>query len=152
MCLRRSLNQGKERKEKRQEVRRINLIILHCSDSDIPAHDNIETIRQWHLERGFNDVGYHYFIDKSGNVHPGRNEADIGAHTKGHNSSSLGICLSGRHEFTPEQFKALEKLCLELVRKYGLEKTDILPHNAFDKGKTCPNFDVHALISTWDWH
>ena len=37
--------------------RRVDRIFLHCSASDVPAHDNVETIRKWHLDRGFDDIG-----------------------------------------------------------------------------------------------
>lgn len=134
-------------------TRKIVCLIIHCSDSDQKAHDNPGVINEWHIQRGFKGIGYHFFVDKSGRVHPGRDESTIGAHTKGHNAQSIGICLSGRHEFTQEQFTALGKLCLELTRKYGLDKKDILGHCELDQtGKTCPNFDVHALVSSWDWH
>ena len=132
--------------------RKIHWIVVHCSDSDIKAHDNIETIREWHHERGFSDVGYHYLITKDGAVHPGRSESVIGAHVKGHNSGSLGICLSGRRDFTAEQFRALELLCLDITQRHELDKKDILGHSDLDGGKTCPNFDLHKLVSSWEWH
>lgn len=134
-------------------MRDVNLLIIHCSDSDIPAHDNIETIRKWHVdENGWDDIGYHYFIDKRGNVHHGRSEDKPGAHTRGHNSRSIGICLSGRNGFMGDQFQALELLCLELTQKYEIEKKDILGHCDLDKNKTCPNFDLKKLVSSWSWH
>jgi N-acetylmuramoyl-L-alanine amidase len=134
-------------------VRKITALVVHCSDSDVKAHDSIEVIRKWHVEeRGFSDIGYHWVITKDGTVHSGRPEEQVGAHVAGHNAGTLGICLCGRREFTKEQFSSLEKLCFGLVRKYGLEKSDIVGHRELDPKKTCPNFDVHALISSWEWH
>lgn len=134
-------------------MRKVNLIVIHCSDSDNQAHDNIETIRKWHVqERGWKDVGYHYFIRKDGTVHAGRSEDVIGAHVAGHNRGSLGICLSGRNLFTSGQMESLGRLCRDLTLRYGLEKKDIVAHNDLDPGKTCPNFDLHALIASWSWH
>ena len=133
-------------------MRLINLVVCHCSDSDIPAHDNIDTIRKWHHERGWKDIGYHYFINKAGDVFPGRPEEDIGAHVKGHNSRSIGICLSGRNKFTDEQFRSLERICLDIVKRYGLSKLDILAHHDLDALKTCPNFDLAALVASWEWN
>lgn len=131
-------------------MRKIDLIVVHCSDSDIPSHDNIETIRKWHVnERGWSDIGYHYFITKDGTVHTGRPLNIAGAHVRGYNSRSIGICLSGRNGFTDEQFKSLERLCRELVSKFNLTKLDILAHHDLDKGKTCPNFKVGELVATW---
>lgn len=75
-------------------MRKINKVILHCSDSDYANHDDIKVIKEWHLARKFNDVGYHYFIRKDGLIQKGRDITIIGAHCKGQNKSSIGICLS----------------------------------------------------------
>lgn len=132
-------------------MRKIDLIVVHCSDSDIKSHDNIETIRSWHVnEKGWSDIGYHYFITKDGAVHTGRPLNIAGAHVRGFNSRSIGICLSGRNKFTNEQFKSLERLCRELVSKFNLTKLDILAHHDLDKGKTCPNFKVSEVVATWE--
>lgn len=134
-------------------MRKINLIVVHCSDSDIASHDNIETIRRWHVEeRKWSDVGYHYFIDKAGEIHPGRNVATPGAHVAGHNAGSIGVCLSGRKLFNDSQFRSLESLLKKLCEKYGLDKKDILAHADLQPAKTCPNFDLHALLASWEWH
>jgi N-acetylmuramoyl-L-alanine amidase len=134
-------------------MRKVNWIIIHCSASDIPAHDNIETIRKWHMdERNFSDVGYHFFIQKNGVVEKGRDEDKVGAHVMGHNKDSIGICLSGKTDFTAMQFKALEILLIDLCGKYELEKMDILGHSDLDGKKTCPNFDLAAWLSSLSWH
>lgn len=127
--------------------RLINLVILHCSDSDIPEHDNIDIIRKWHVEEnGWQDVGYHYFIRKCGRVEAGRPEDVIGAHCKGYNKQSIGICLSGRSEFTQAQFLSAAELIKKLLVKYELEIRDILGHRELNKGKTCPNFDLNNVL------
>jgi N-acetylmuramoyl-L-alanine amidase len=134
-------------------VRKIHWIVVHCSDSDRKEHDSIEVIRKWHVdERGFSDVGYHFVITKDGTVHKGRPEDKVGAHVKNHNSSSIGICLTGKNDFTPSQFKSLEILLIDICGRHDLEKKDILGHCDLDGGKTCPNFDLHQLLSSWEWH
>lgn len=134
-------------------MRKVDLIVVHCSDSDHKHHDNLETIRNWHVkENGWSDIGYHYFITKDGLIHPGRPLKTPGAHVAGHNAHSIGICLSGKHEFTKEQMASLEKLCFDLCKTYGLEKSDILGHRDLQPLKTCPNFDIHKEISSWGWH
>lgn len=133
-------------------MRTIDLIVIHCSDSDIPAHDNAETIRGWHVkERKFSDIGYHYFIRKDGTMEHGRDESVAGAHVAGYNSRSIGICLSGRSKFTAAQFSRLEEIAKDICKRYALEKKDILAHNDLQPGKTCPNFDLHKLVSGWNW-
>jgi len=126
-------------------MRKIEKIILHCSDSDIKAHDDISVIKEWHLARNFKDVGYHYFIRKDGMIQKGRSWNTVGAHARGQNKHSIGICLSGRHKFTPIQFKALEHL-IERVRCEAPEAT-IHGHCEFSS-KTCPNFDVYDFVHT----
>ena len=134
------------------------MIILHCSASDNPAHDNIETIRKWHTQRGFkgydgipntqDDRGYHQFINKAGVAFQGRIDDQIGAHCKNYNKNSIGICLSGLDVFTDAQFETAAKLCAFYMKKYSLEITDIVPHNLLDKkGKTCPNFKIEKVTS-----
>lgn len=133
-------------------ARHINLIVLHCSDSDNPNHDNIETIRKWHTERGFtgpdgvegteDDVGYHFIITKDGKIHEGRPLSEVGAHVKGHNANSVGICLTGKTPsmFTRSQFRSLRKLLDRLFHDLGLDWKQVKLHNELDSGKTCPNF------------
>lgn len=126
-------------------MRTINEIIVHCSDSDIASHDNIETIRSWHVqERGFNDVGYHYVITKDGIIHVGRPLDQIGAHCKGKNRNSIGICLTGKdpRRFTDKQYSSLAILCRKLMEEHGIELVN--GHYKYSD-KQCPNFNV----DTW---
>ena len=130
----------------KRDLRSIQKIIVHCSDSDNPAHDKISVIRIWHRQRGFDDVGYHYFIRKNGEIEKGRPLYIVGAHCKNHNFDSIGICLSGKHEFTEAQFKSAQLLYYDLSEiitlRPGPEHQTIYPHNYFDKMKTCPNFKI----------
>lgn len=135
-------------------LRKIKTIVLHCSDSDVPEHDNIETIRKWHTERGFtgpdgisgthDDVGYHYFITRKGLVMSGRPEHQVGAHVEMHNAYTLGICFSGRtfKNFDSPQFEAGRRLVEKLLKKYHLTWNDVKLHREFNKGKSCPNFTL----------
>jgi hypothetical protein len=43
-------------------MREINKIILHCSASRCNKDFDVNDIKEWHLQRGFTDVGYHYII------------------------------------------------------------------------------------------
>ena len=125
-------------------MRQINEIIIHCSDSDVQAHDDIRIIRKWHVEeRGWRDVGYHYFIRKDGVIQRGRALDQIGAHCGGHNRASVGICLSGRSEFTDVQFCSLHELLKDLYNEFGKIRT--VGHYAYSE-KTCPNFNVEDYL------
>ena len=127
-------------------MRKIAKIIVHCSDSDYKHHDDISVIKGWHVkERGWRDVGYHFFIKKDGTVQKGRELSEAGAHVAGHNSDSIGICMSGRHNFTTKQFNSLKTLLFDLIRQFDLTTNDVYGHRDFDNKKTCPNFDVKKI-------
>ena len=130
-------------------MRKINKIILHCSYSEFPADDNIEVIRQWHLEKGWSDVGYHFFIRKSGLIDKGRDLDIVGAHVAGHNNDSIGICLHGKTNFTTSQFLSLEKLINSLnIVLQGLPT--IHGHCEFDERKPyCPGFDITEFVENF---
>lgn len=134
-------------KELGREIKNIKKIILHCSDSDNPAHNDISVIRQWHLKRGFLDCGYHYFIKADGTLQVGRALYIIGAHCIGHNFDSIGICLSGKNSFSHNQLYATWILCRDLMERFEIKRKDIYPHNYFSKNKTCPNFKLTKLWS-----
>lgn len=130
-------------------MRKITKIIVHCSDSDIASHDDISVIDSWHRQRGWEGVGYHYFIKGDGVLQYGRPVGDIGAHVAGHNSDSIGICFHGKNKFHPAQFGTLRTLLSSLKVALGVDK--VFPHNYFDKSKTCPNFDLHAVLGEQNW-
>lgn len=134
-------------------LRKINWVLVHCSDSDHSEHDDIKVIESWHLQRGWKKVGYHYFIRKDGTIENGRDEAEVGAHVKNHNKDSIGICLHGKEKerFTPAQFNSLEILLIDILSRHGLDKGDILGHKDLDPGKTCPNFDLDSWLKTREW-
>lgn len=52
--------------------RPVSRVFIHCSASDNPDHDSVAVIRNWHLENGWSDIGYHYFIRKDGVIQEGR--------------------------------------------------------------------------------
>ena len=61
-------------------MREINKIIVHCSATREGENFEVAEIRKWHLARGFNDIGYHFYIDLYGEIHKGRDISKIGAH------------------------------------------------------------------------
>ena len=135
----------KKKKTKVNHKRKISEIILHCSASDNPSHDDIKVIRLWHLKRKWKDVGYHYYIRKDGTLEKGRAESDSGAHVRGRNKYSIGICLGGLEEFTKEQFETAGKLVKMLLNKYDLKKSDVNPHNKYSN-KLCPVYDIKEVL------
>ena len=65
--------------------------------------------------------------------------------TKGHNKTSIAICVSGLERFKAQQFESLKKLCLNLVLTFGLTHENIHGHNEFNMHKTCPVFDISPI-------
>ena len=135
-------------------ARRIDKIIVHCSATPEGKDYSVDTIRKWHLQRGFSDIGYHYIIYRDGSIHTGRDESVIGAHCKGHNSNSIGVCYIGgcasdgktpKDTRTAEQKQSLVKLLKELKAKYP--QASIHGHRDF-ANKACPSFDATKEYSS----
>ncbi len=130
-------------------MRKINLLVVHCS-ATAPALDiGVREIRQWHLKRGWSDIGYHYVIRRDGSLETGRPLEKAGAHAKGHNASSVGICLAGgvdtantpENNFTDAQFASLRTLLVELLQRFPQSR--ICGHRDLSNvRKACPCFDV----------
>ena len=119
----------------------IKLLVVHCSDSDDGKTLSAFDIHKMHLNFGWNGIGYHKVINRSGKIENGRPEYWIGAHVKGKNNISLGVCLIGRNKFTIKQFISLEKVLRKWKSLYP--KAKIVGHrDTGNTDKTCPNFDV----------
>jgi N-acetyl-anhydromuramyl-L-alanine amidase AmpD len=107
----------------------------------------LEEIRSWHVgDNGWSDIGYHFVIRKSGEVEAGRDIVRTGAHTLGHNTNSIGICLVGGNneaDFTFKQYKALDKLVNSLQR--NRQPLRISGHNEYSS-KECPCFNVKEFF------
>ena len=137
-------------------MRTINSIIIHCTATKPLAHINVNDVRRWHQQRGFNDIGYHYLVLVNGTVEVGRPLNETGAHCKGHNAHSIGVCYVGglndkgkpADTRTPAQRTALRHLLTTLKRQYP--NAIIHGHRDF-AAKACPCFDAtaeYAYLST----
>ena len=61
-------------------MRQINLLVIHCSATKENQPLTIQTLETSHQKRGFNGIGYHYYIRQSGEVVNTRPLNRIGAH------------------------------------------------------------------------
>ena len=129
-------------------MRDLNKIILHCSATREGKDFSVDTIRDWHVNgRGWSDIGYHWVIRLDGSIEVGRPLEKSGAHTKGHNKDSVGVCYIGgcdadgkpKDTMNPEQEKAWRMIVLSLRTLYG--DMTIHGHNEF-ANKACPSFTV----------
>ena len=128
-------------------MRKIDKIILHCSATPEGRHVTVRDIDRWHRDRGFSEIGYHHVIYLDGSIHRGRPEEKAGAHTVGHNTTSIGVCYIGGVDVrmkpmdtrTPAQRASLRKLISELQQRFP--GATVHGHNEF-AAKACPSFDV----------
>jgi N-acetylmuramoyl-L-alanine amidase len=120
------------------------LIVHHSGGTDAnPLADTSEHTAKgmelWHLGKGWDGLGYHYVIHKNGDVWKGRPEHRNGAHAKGYNTKSIGICLAGNFDATKptaEQEQSLRLILKELTVKYSISPDKIIPHRSV-ANKTC---------------
>lgn len=142
-------------------MRTLKEIIVHCAAvrpdwmEGKPLSAKVAEIRRWHKDRGFNDIGYHFIIDRDGKIANGRDVSVVGAHVQGRNANTIGICLIGGHgssptdhfadHYTPEQEAALRDLIGELqVMHPTIGK--VSGHNDY-AAKACPGFKVAEWLS-----
>ncbi len=126
--------------------RKINEIIVHCSYSPQFRGDTAFDIDMWHKQRwgSKSGIGYHYVILESGELMKGRWVDFPGAHAKGHNRNSIGICYIGGMKFDDitEQQKATLKETLDTLK--SMYKCPIIGHNEVSS-KDCPNIDLEPF-------
>lgn len=142
-------------------MRKINLIVVHCSATPEGLDIGAKAIDAMHKARGFAMIGYHYVVRIGGQLETGRSLESPGAHVSGHNANSIGICLVGGldHERkpkdtkTPAQEATLHALIVKLRGIYPDAKIcghrDLSPDLNHDGKvdrhewiKECPCFDV----------
>lgn len=130
-------------------MRKINKIIIHCSDTPVIHRVYVSDIDKWHRLRGFDCIGYHYFIRYDGTIDEGRPLDRVGAHCKGQNAYSIGICYEGgrgvdgkpQDTRSDAQEQSLVKLITELRDRFG--PLEVFGHRDF-ANKACPCFDAHS--------
>ena len=130
---------------------RTDYIVIHTAATPPSMDIGAKEIREWHLARGWSDIGYHWVIRRNGTVEPGRPVDAVGAHAKGFNKTSVGICLVGGLNadgepdcnYTWVQWPELEALVIKMKAKYP--DAAVLGHRDLPGvTKTCPVFDADA--------
>lgn len=129
----------------------IAYLIVHHTATARDATD-FDGVKKYHVEgRGWDDIGYHYFIAADGVVHAGRAENVVGAHCKADemNRKSLGVCLAGHFDLeapTIAQLTAVALLLRRLMKKYRIPAERVLGHGEVPGAKTsCPG----AVMRQW---
>lgn len=146
-------------------MRKIDTIIIHCSATRCGADFSAADINSWHVQRGFQEIGYHYVIRLDGTIETGRPVEIVGAHCKGWNNYSIGICYVGGLDVqghpadtrTDAQKRAMRELVNRLRAEYPIKK--IIGHRdtsldcngdgrveSWEYVKECPCFDVGVWL------
>ena len=128
-------------------------IFVHCSATKATMDVGVREIRQWHKEQGWLDIGYHFVIRRDGTVETGRDLGAVGSHVKGHNSTSVGVCLVGgidtkgnpEANFTPQQMHSLKNVLTTLKGEWP--DAAIMAHHDVAP-KACPSFDLGRWLKT----
>lgn len=141
--------------------RKINLLVIHCSATRANRVFTEEDVDRAHRARGFKGAGYHFYIRKDGAIKSMRPLNEMGAHARGYNANSIGICYEGGLDTkgapadtrTPEQKHSMRALVLTLLKDYpgsrvvghrdlspDLNHDGVIERNEWTK--VCPCFDV----------
>ena len=134
-------------------MRKILEIIVHCTATFPDQRVTVADITRWHKRRGWKTIGYHYVVKLDGTVESGRPIEKGGAHCKGHNAYSIGVCYIGgvaadgktpKDTRTLHQIAALRSLLARLKKEYPTAK--IYGHRDFAP-KASPSFDAKTEYS-----
>lgn len=135
-------------------------IIIHCSATREDADFTEKDIDLCHKQRGFEKIGYHYYIRKDGSVCKGREETEVGAHDNclvpgekySYNRCSIGICYEGgldkngkaKDTRTDSQKAALRELVEDICSRYSI--IDVLGHR-----DTSPDKNDNGVVDRYEW-
>lgn len=133
----------------------VKYIVVHCAYTPAKMDIGASDIDRWHREKGWLMIGYHGVIRRNGSFETGRPLNKVGAHVRGINSQSVGICLAGgmtddkknpEFNYTDEQMETLRDKLDEWLKLFPNAR--VAGHYEFDKKKTCPNFDAELWYRT----
>ena len=132
-----------------QNYREVTLLVVHCSATRCNVSFPVERLRECHLQRGFRDIGYHFYITRDGVLHHCRPVSEIGAHVRGFNRHSIGICYeggldeNGRPADTRTTAQRFALLDLLTILKHQYPEAQILGHYQLSATihKACPCYD-----------
>jgi len=139
----------------------VKYIVVHCAATREGQDIDIKRIDKMHKARGFRKVGYHFFIKLDGIIQKGRYLSEPGAHVRGYNSKSIGICYCGgldsngkpKDTRTEDQKESLESLILAMRERFpsaivcshydfSEDKNNNGKIDRWEKMKACPCFDA----------
>ena len=134
------------------KIASVDYLVVHCADTYARMDIGAKEIDQWHRQKGWLKIGYHYVIRRDGTIEKGRRDDEVGAHTLGYNRNSLGIVWVGgkgdndkpQDNSTPAQRDTLSTLLHRLKGEYPAAK--IVGHKELNPGRDCPVIDLHKFL------
>jgi len=148
---------------KKEPMRKIDLLVIHCSATPEDTKFTEQQLEESHRMRGVDGAGYHFYIRKNGDIKSMRPIGEVGAHTRGFNEHSIGICYEGglddlgnpKDTRTEWQKHSLRVLVKTLLRDYpgaricghrdlaALANDDLMVESD-SFAEVCPSFDVRS--------
>ena len=141
-----ALHPDREMERKEWRMRKIDLIVIHCTATREDKSLSPAELDRMHRQRGFNGCGYHYYVRRDGEICSMRPVGQAGAHAKGHNANSIGIAYEGGLDAggnpadtrTEEQKRSIRVLVRVLCEDYRIRKVvghrDLSPDRDGDGG------------------
>jgi N-acetyl-anhydromuramyl-L-alanine amidase AmpD len=133
----------------------IKYLIVHHTATPRDS-TTFEAVKRYHTqELGWEDIGYHFFINGQGILNLGRPVNYVGSHCSAGsmNFKSLGICLAGNFEVekpSEGQLKMLESILRELMNKYKIPIDNLLGHCEVPGAKTlCPGKNLLEWLKNY---
>lgn len=152
--------------------RRIDTLVIHCAATPDGRWASVLDVDYWHGRAGFRrqpasevarkhnpelrHIGYHWVIYTNGGLATGRHPSEVGAHARGLNAASLGLCLVGTSRYSPAQWEQLAAQVRHLCALYHVPLQHanaangwrgVCGHRDAGANKTCPGFDVAAWLA-----
>ena len=140
----------------------INLTLHHAAGFSAEnleeGKEQMRAIQDLHqFVRGWSDIGYHFVVDKAGNIYQGRPETVIGAHVLNNNTGNIGVCVLGCYHppelycgdwLTEATTNSLISLYAWISGEYNYDPNVLRGHRDYPYNQTsCPGNNVHEELS-----
>ena len=124
---------GQNNTRSKSAIKEIAWHYTATTDSSIENHE-----RFWRNNRGWTYGGYHFYIDRDGNIYQNYNLETVTNGVKGHNSSIVNICCeaSRADNYTQAQIDARHELTVWLMDELNLKASDVKQHGEFPGAST----------------
>ena len=130
----------------------IHKLIIHCSALRSDVNLTPAKPEAAHKTRGFNKCGYHFYIRQSGLIVTMRDIAKVGAHCRGNNQDSVGICYKGGldSDGNPADTRTFQQ-------KYALRslirclQSDYPGYQVFGHSDLLPDLYGHGILEPEEW-